>query len=55
MLSKESLELVPYWQRELKESPQLMGHLERDVNNAIQVLYKITHGDDIGAGSLLAT
>lgn len=37
-LSKENQSLIPYWQRELKENPRMMGIVERDVNNAVQVI-----------------
>ena len=46
-LSKESLALVPYWERELKESPRLMDNIERDVNNAVEVLTKIKNGETV--------
>ena len=46
-LSKENLDLVPYWEREMKESPVLMENIERDVNNAVEVLDKIKKGESI--------
>ena len=46
-LSKESMALVPYWERELKESPKLMESVERDVNNAVEVLEKIRAGETV--------
>ena len=46
-LSKESMDLVPYWERELKESPALMDHIERDVNSAVEVLDKIKNGETV--------
>ena len=46
-LSKESMETIPYWERELKESPKLMESIERDVNNAVDVLEKIKAGERI--------
>ena len=46
-LSKESMALVPYWERELKESPKLMESVERDVNNAVEVLEKIKAGEAV--------
>lgn len=39
-LSDKSLELVDYWNRELKENPNLMDALESDVNNALEVIHK---------------
>ncbi len=46
-LSKDSLALVPYWERELKESPSMMDNIERDVNNAVEVLVKIKNGETV--------
>lgn len=46
-LSKESMEDLPYWQRELKESPKLMEKIERDVNNAVEVLEKLSRGEKV--------
>ena len=46
-LSKDSMGLVSYWQRELTESPNLMENLERDVNNAVEVLDKLKKGETI--------
>lgn len=37
-LSMESQELIPYWERELKENSKMMGMVERDVNNAIETI-----------------
>ena len=37
----KSLELVDYWNRELKENPNLMDALESDVNNALEVIHKM--------------
>lgn len=37
-LSKESMELIPYWERELKENTKMMGMVERDVNNAVETI-----------------
>lgn len=37
-LSKESQELIPYWERELKENPKMVGVIERDVNNAVETI-----------------
>lgn len=53
-LSKESQKLIPYWERELKENPKMVGVIERDVNNAVETIdnlianrkvdYKAIHG-----------
>ncbi len=37
-LSKESQKLIPYWEREIKENPKMIGVIERDVNNAIETI-----------------
>lgn len=39
--SKESMELVPYWEREIKESPRMVSIIEKDVNNAVEVLDRL--------------
>lgn len=37
-LSKVSQKLIPYWERELKENPKMVGVIERDVNNAVETI-----------------
>ena len=37
-LTKESMNLIPYWEREIKESPRLMDIIKKDVNNAVEVI-----------------
>lgn len=39
--SKESMELVPYWEREIKESPRMVSIIEKNVNNAVEVLDRL--------------
>lgn len=39
-LSKESMQHIDYWKREIKENPKLLGLLEKDVNNAIESIDK---------------
>lgn len=39
-LSKESMERIDYLQREIRENPQLLGLLEKDVNNAVESIDK---------------
>ena len=46
-LSPESLKMVDYWQREIKEDPHLMDAIERDVNNAVSVVRKVERGEKI--------
>lgn len=43
-LSRDSMEMIPYWQEQLKTNPRLTEHLERDVNNAMQTLHLIVQG-----------
>lgn len=42
-LSKESIQHIDYWQREIKENPKLLGLLEKDVNNAVESIDKHMH------------
>ena len=51
-LSDESLKTVEYWQRELKENPNLMDALESDVNNALEVIRKAERGEKIEYATL---
>ena len=46
-LSSDSLSMIPDWQQQLQENPQMMDHLEHDMNDAIRVLGKIMKGEDI--------
>lgn len=39
-LSKESMQHIDYWQREIKENPKLLGLLEKDINNAVESIDK---------------
>lgn len=38
ILSKENEKLIPYWEREIKENPKLLGIVERNVNNAVETI-----------------
>ena len=51
-LSDESLKTVEYWQRELKESPNMIDALESDVNNALEVIRKAERGERIEYATL---
>ena len=51
-LSDESLKLVDYWNRELKENPNLIDALESDVNNAVEVMAKAERGEKIEYATL---
>ena len=46
-LSRDSMEMIPYWQEQLKTNPRLTEYLERDVNNAMQTLHLIVQGKDV--------
>ena len=46
-LSDESVKLVDYWNRELKENPWLIDAIESDVNNALEVIRKAERGEKI--------
>lgn len=46
-LSKDSLGMVDYWTRELKEDPCLMEAIESDVNGALKVLDKAARGEKV--------
>lgn len=51
-LSDESLSLVEYWDRELKENPNMIDALESDVNNALEVIRKAERGEKIEYATL---
>lgn len=51
-LSDESLRMVEYWERELKENPNLIDALESDVNNALEVIRKAEGGEKIEYATL---
>ena len=42
--SKDSMKLIPYWERELREDPKLLASIEHDVNSAVEVLNKLQQG-----------
>ncbi len=46
-LSKDSLNLVDYWNRELKEDPKLIDILESEINNSLEVIRKAEKGEKI--------
>ena len=46
-LSASSMQMVPYFERELKEDPKLVGKLENDVNNAVKVIGMMRKGEGI--------
>ena len=46
-LSSDSMQMTDYWIRELKENPCLVDILERDVNNAVEMLHKAERGEKV--------
>ncbi|MGN1246184.1 MAG: zincin-like metallopeptidase domain-containing protein, partial [Muribaculaceae bacterium] len=50
-LSAESLPMVEYWARELRENPKLISVLESDVNAAVGVLNRVALGETISYNS----
>ena len=50
-LSPESMRMVDYWQRELKENPCLIDVIEADVNNAIDMMHKAERGEKVERSS----
>ena len=50
-LSPESMRMVDYWQRELKENPRLIDVIEADVNNAVDMMHKAERGEKVERSS----
>ena len=46
-LSTESMKMTDYWSRELRENPCLVDIIEKDVNNAVDMLHKAERGEKI--------
>lgn len=46
-ISKENIDMVDYWNRELKENPCLIDAIESDVNNALDVIRKAERGEKV--------
>ena len=46
-LSKDSLSMVDYWTRELREDPCLIDAIESEVNGALKVLKKAEQGEKV--------
>lgn len=47
ILSPESMKMTDYWSRELRENPCLVDIIEKDVNNAVDMLHKAERGEKI--------
>ena len=52
-LSADSMKMVDYWQRELKENPRLIDVIETDVNNAIDMMHKAERGEKVARSSAM--
>ena len=50
-LSPESMKMTDYWSRELRENPCLVDIIEKDVNNAVDMLHKAERGEKIELSS----
>lgn len=50
-LSPESMKMTDYWSRELRENPYLVDIIEKDVNNAVDMLHKAERGEKIELNS----
>ena len=46
-LSPSSMEMIDYWQRELKENPCLIDAIETDVNSSLAMIQKAERGEKI--------
>ena len=46
-LSGEGMRNLEYWKRELKEDPCLMDAIERDVNNALDMIHQAERGEKV--------
>ena len=41
-ISNDNIQLIEYWQRELRENPCLIDAIESDVNNALDAIHQWT-------------
>ena len=46
-LSPESMKMTDYWSREFRENPCLVDIIEKDVNNAVDMLHKAERGEKV--------
>ena len=46
-LSEEGMKNVEYWKREFKENPCILDVIERDVNNALDMIHKAERGEKV--------
>ena len=53
--SKENMEQIPFWETELQENPKMMGMIERDVNNSVEVIEKWMRGEKPNYSKMLGS
>ena len=46
-LSEEGMKHIDYWKRELQENPCLIDTIEKDVNNALDMIHKAERGEKV--------
>ena len=54
-ISEENMELIPYWQRELKENPDMVKILELNTNATIKAITRHAEGKDVDYSKLRGT
>ena len=54
-ISEENMELIPYWQRELKENPEMIKILELNTNATIKAITRHAEGQDVDYSKLRGT
>ena len=54
-ISEENMELIPYWQRELKENPEMVKILELNTNATIKAITRHAEGKDVDYSKLRGT
>ena len=51
-ISPDNMQHIDYWTRELKEDTKLMNRLEKDVNNVLESIDKLTKGETVDFASM---
>lgn len=46
-LSKESMEMIPLWQEELKDNPRYIVSIGSDLNKTVDIMEKISRGESV--------
>ena len=54
-ISEENMELIPYWQRELRENPKMVNILELNTNATIKAIMRHYDGKDVDYSKLRGT